>query len=166
MASAARKKPANGSLLAQFDIDTKNMALGFLTNKEAREQISGLGNRVSELELEISTAGESLASAQNELATARESLAEAQGDLANAKERIADLETENAKIPDLEAAAKLTAERVSIEASRQLAASGHPAPIEGIEDKETQNTITRAQFNALSQRKRTEHIRNGGKLTD
>lgn len=141
------------------------MALGFLTNKEAREQITGLETRVSELETDLTAANESLTAAQNELATARESLSEAQGDLTNAKERITELETETAKIPDLEAAAVLTKDKVSTEAARLLASTGHPAPIEGIEEVEQSKTLTRAEFNKLPHQARNEHIRSGGKVT-
>jgi len=142
------------------------MALGFLTNKEAREQISGLETRVSELESELSAANESLTAAQNDLATANESLSEAQGDLTNAKERIVELETETAKIPDLEAAAELTKEKVSNEAARQLAASGHPEPIADIEDREEVKTLTRADFEKLNPRARAESVNSGVKITD
>ena len=141
------------------------MALGFLTNKEARDQITGLETRVSELESEIVTAGESLTAAQNELATANESLSEAQSDLANAQDRIKELETENAKIPDLEAAVVITTEKIGIEAARQLAASGHPEPIEGIETAEVANTMTREAFNALSPRAKSDFSKSGGKIT-
>jgi chromosome segregation ATPase len=100
------------------------MALGFLTNKEAREQITGLETRVSELESELSAANESLTAAQNDLATANESLSEAQCDLANAKDRIAELETENAKIPGLQAAAQVTTEKVGLKAAELAATVG------------------------------------------
>jgi len=141
------------------------MALGFLTNKEAREQITGLEARVSELETDVTAANASLSETQGELATANESLSESKVDLANALERITELETENAKIPDLEAAAELTKEKVSNEAARQLAASGHPAPIEDIDDKEEVKALSRAEFSALSPAAKSEFSKNGGKLT-
>ena len=142
----------------------KHMALGFLTNKEAREQIAGLETRVSELESEIATAGESLTAAQNELATANESLVEAQSDLGNARERITELETENARIPDLESAAAVSIERTANEAARLLAASGHPSPIEGIEDAEQSNSIKRSDFDKLDHAQRDAFMKSGGKL--
>ena len=142
------------------------MALGFLTNREAREQIAGLETRVSELESDNTAANQSLAEARTELATATESLSEAQADVANARERITELETENARIPNLEAAADVSADRVSNEAARLLAASGHPAPIEGISDKPAEKTLSRAEFDALSHHARNEHIRNGGKVSE
>ena len=142
------------------------MALGFLTNREAREQIAGLETRVSELESDNTAANQSLADARAELATATESLSEAQADVANARERITELETENARIPDLEAAADVSADRVSNEAARLLAASGHPAPIEGVEDREKVKTMTRDAFAALSPAAKSEFSREGGKLTN
>lgn len=140
------------------------MALGFLTNKEAREQIAGLETRVSELETEVQNGAEALTQAQADLATANESLSEAQADLANARERIAELEQENARIPDLEASAEFTQQRVSNEAARLLAASGHPEPIEGLEEKLEQKTMTRAEFNALNPAAKSEFSRTGGRI--
>jgi chromosome segregation ATPase len=137
--------PASAEALAEIDT--------------LKAEVTARESEVSELSNKVSLAEAALQEAATEAVEIRNKLATAEGEIET-------LKAEVARIFDLEAEAKLTAERVSIEASRQLAAFGHPAPIEGIEDREAQNTITRAQFNALSQRKRTEYIRNGGKLTD
>lgn len=126
------------------------MALGFLTNREAREQITGLETRVSELESELGTATESLTAAQNDLATANESLSEAEGDLANAKERITELETEVAKIPDLEAAAKITADKVKMEAANLAGSIGLTEPLPDNGADTASKTTHLDTFNTLS----------------
>jgi ATP-dependent protease ClpP protease subunit len=156
----------------KFDTAKKGKSMNILdrltspASAEALAEIDTLKAEVTARESEVSELSNKISVAEAALQEAATEAVEIRNKLATAEGEVETLKAEVAKIPDLEAAAKLTAERVSIEASRQLAASGHPAPIEGIEDKEAQNTITRAQFNALSQRKRTEHIRNGGKLTD
>ena len=157
---------------SKFDTTKKGKNMNILdrltspASAEALAEIDSLKAEVSAREAELLELTGKISVAESALQEAATATAELRNSYATAKAEIETLKVEVAKIPDIESAAKLTAERVSIEASRQLAASGHPAPIEGIEDKEAQNTISRAEFNALSQRKRNEHIRNGGKLTN
>jgi chromosome segregation ATPase len=123
------------------------MALGFLTNKEAREKITGLETRVAELEGDIESANTAAESARNELATANEALSEAQSDLSNAKERICELEGIAARVPELEEAAKVTAEKISNEASQLAAAIGLTEPLPDANTGEPKSIL--AQFIAL-----------------
>jgi ATP-dependent protease ClpP protease subunit len=71
----------------------------------------------------------------------------------------------DAEITKLTEAATSTAEKISIEAARQLASSGHPAPIANTPDADTdEKVMSRAAFNSLSPTQRNKFIRNGGKL--
>jgi ATP-dependent protease ClpP protease subunit len=69
-----------------------------------------------------------------------------------------------AKIVELTEAATLTAEKISLEASRQLASTGHPEPVVVVNEAPA-NSITRAEFNALDHIERATYIRKGGKVT-
>lgn len=101
-----------------------------------------LSERVADLEIQLTAAQEKADSAtelEREMAELRAGfdternefqakLDGATGELETAKTTIGELE---AKVTDLTEKATLTAEKVSLEAARQLAASGHP-PVEGI----------------------------------
>jgi chromosome segregation ATPase len=145
------------------------MALGFLTNKEAREKITGLEARTEELETELEAANEAAKSARDELATYKESAAELSADLENAKETITELESFKAeaetKIAELEEAAAKTDEKVSIEASRMLAATGAAQPLENPEaGSDASKELTREEFRKLAPAARQAFLSNGGKL--
>lgn len=154
------------------------MAFGFLTNTEAREKITGLESRITELENDATARDEELSTARADLATANESLVTANArvtelesgdnsDLTAANERISALETEVATIPALKEAAKHTDDKVKLEASRMLAASGHPSPVDDPEGgSEGPKTMSRANFVELSSAARAEFIRAGGRPTD
>jgi uncharacterized protein (DUF3084 family) len=71
----------------------------------------------------------------------------------------------DAEIAKLNEAATATAEKISIEAARQLASTGHPEPIANTPDADTdEKVMSRAAFNSLSPTQRNKFIRNGGKL--
>jgi ATP-dependent protease ClpP protease subunit len=77
----------------------------------------------------------------------------------------AQITDKDAEITKLTEAATSTAEKISIEAARQLASSGHPAPIANTPDAVTdEKVMSRAAFNSLSPTQRNKFIRNGGKL--
>ena len=147
------------------------MALGFLTNSEAKQKIEGLEARISELEADATARDAELVSARADFATSNESLNEANGNLATARERITALETEASAsaetIARLTEEAKFTKDKVSLEASRIVAASGHKEPVESPEGGSGGVEIkTRAEFNKLDARARVAFLKSQGKLTD
>ena len=132
---------------------------------EALAEIDTLKGEVQARESEVSELSNKLSVAESALQEAATATAELRNSYATAQAEIETLKAEVAKIPDLEAAAALTKDKVSTEAARLLASTGHPAPIEGIEEVEQSKTLTRAEFNKLPHQARNEHIRSGGKVT-
>jgi ATP-dependent protease ClpP protease subunit len=77
----------------------------------------------------------------------------------------AQITAKDAEIAKLAEEAKVTAEKISIEAARQLASTGHPAPIANTPDAGTdEKVMSRAAFNSLPPTQRNKFIRSGGKL--
>jgi ATP-dependent protease ClpP protease subunit len=136
--------PASAEALAEIDTLKAEVS-----NRES--EVAELTNKVSVAEVALQEA----ATATAELRVSNETLTA----------RVAELETIAARVPDLEAAAVVTTEKIGIEAARQLAASGHPEPIEGIDSAEIENTMTREAFNALSPRAKSDFSKSGGKIT-
>lgn len=141
-------------------------------------KVTELEARVSELEIENAA-----------LAESAKSVSERNDELAGANERISELETANLEIPVLNAQiaaheatiadnekeiAALT-EKVEISqskigdaASQLLAAQGHgePVSISGAVTDPAVNTLTRAEFVALTPKKAYSFIKGGGNLID
>ena len=84
---------------------------------------------------------------------------------AKVDEITAQITAKDAEIAKLTEAATATAEKISIEAGRQLASTGHPTPITNTPDADTdEKVMSRAAFNSLPPTQRNKFIRSGGKL--
>ena len=117
---------------------------------------------------------------RNELATAQATIAELQnlsGVILEKDLKITDLTTKvdaftaeikakDAEIATLTEKATATAEKISIEAARQLGAQGHPEPVAVVPDTVNFKQKTREEFNALNHMQRNQFIRSGGKISN
>ena len=130
------QKPLNN---LQFDTTNKERKAMIFTQRQAREKIQSLESRIAELESESQSKDQTIeqlrkdvsdASAESAPQSAR--IIELEEQVTSLDQRVEELETANA---DLTEKATLTAEKISIEASRQLAATGHPAPVATAEAK-------------------------------
>ena len=156
----------------KFDTKDKGKSMNILdrltspASTEALAEIDTLKAEVSNRESEVAELTNKVSLAESALQEAATATAELRNSYATAQAEIETLKAEVAKIPDLEAAAAVSVERTANEAARLLAASGHPAPIEGIEDAEQEKTMTRAEFSALSPAAKSEFSKGGGKITN
>lgn len=103
------------------------------TQKAAREKIQSLESRVTELESNLNAANEREQALQKEVLDAQAESAPLQAKVAELEEEnegltksVEELQKENEELTEK---ATATAEKIGIEASRQLAAQGHPAPV-------------------------------------
>jgi chromosome segregation ATPase len=139
----------------QFDTTNKERKAMIFTQRQAREKIQSLESRIAELESESQSKDQTIeqlrkdvsdASAESAPQSAR--IIELEEQVTSLDQRVEELETANA---DLTEKATLTAEKISIEASRQLAATGHPAPVATTEGqgKSASNEEIIAKFQAM-----------------
>lgn len=150
----------------------------FKSSSDWKSEVASLGADLESANTEIESLRAQLGEAQSDLATARETIAEApSADAITELER--QLATANAAASD-DAITARAVELVSAESpvddvqriiaqrvTEQLASAGQPAPVTNVEtDVTPKGTISRSEFAALSTRKKAEHVRNGGKLTD
>jgi ATP-dependent protease ClpP protease subunit len=155
----------------KFDTKQKGKSMNILdrltspASAEALAEIDTLKGEVSNRENEVAELSNKVSVAEAALQEAATATAELRNNLATAAARVTELEAIAARVPELEAAAVVTAEKVGIEAARQLAASGHPEPIEGIETAQVANAMTREAFNSLSPRAKSDFSKSGGKIT-
>jgi septal ring factor EnvC (AmiA/AmiB activator) len=85
---------------------------------------------------------------------------------AKVDEITAQITAKDAEITKLTEAATATTEKISIEAARQLASSGHPTPIANTPDADTDDKImSRAAFNSLTPAARLKFVKAGGKIS-
>ncbi len=120
--------------------------------------------KIADLQGKVSSLEAQLATSHAELTDLRASF-EAQGETLTAANEKATADA--ARIAELEGSEATFNERVSAEVTAQLAALG-TEPIKRDPDakKETDGTITRAEFLKLNHAKRNQFIRDGGKLSD
>jgi ATP-dependent Clp endopeptidase proteolytic subunit ClpP len=152
MSILAKLFPGNDQVSAlEAQIAEADTLRAQLTDALAKvEEIKNLQSIVAEKDLEI--------------ANISAKLTEAKAETVEAQAKIGEL---TAKVDELTEKTKVTAEVISTEASRQLAATGHPEPVDVIEEKDRSGpTLTRAEFNQLPPSSRLAHVRAGGKLTD
>jgi len=111
------------------------------TDKAAREKITSLEARISELEAdnqlkdsaieahaaEISAKDQAIAEHVASIASRDEKITELTGKVTTAETTISEKE---AKITELETKTVVTSETVSLQAAELLAATGHPAPVD------------------------------------
>jgi chromosome segregation ATPase len=135
-----------------------------VTSAEALAEIESLKAEVSNRESELSELTNKVSVAESALQEAATATAELRNSYATAQAEIETLKAEVAKIPELEAAAQVAAEKIANEAARLLAASGHPEPIEGLEEKLEPKTMTRAEFDQLNPAAKSQFSRTGGRI--
>lgn len=168
---AMKRKFIDEVVDGKFDTAKKVKSMNILdrltspASAEALAEIDSLKAEVSNRETEVSELTNKVSVAEAALQEAATATAELRNSYTTAQAEIETLKAEVARIPELEDAAKATAEKVGLEAARQLAASGHPAPIEGLDDAPVENVLTLAEFEKLSHQARNEHIRAGGKIS-
>lgn len=168
---AMKRKFIDEILDAKFDtVKKKSMnILDRLTSPAAPEalaRIEELENAAQGHETIVSELTGKLELAENALQGAATEAAELRNSITSLKEEIETLKVEAAKIPELESAAKATEEKTKLEAARLLAASGHPSPLEIVDDgKDESNTLTLAEFNALTPSAKSKFSVNGGRIT-
>ena len=149
----------DGKAKAEFDSDEKGMSIFaklFPGNDEALKIEASL--------LENDSLRADLESAQAkivELTGLAEVNAQFQSDLSDAQAKVYDFQTaataDAAKITELEAAAKVTTEKVSVRASELLATQGHPAPVNLTSDEGTAGTDYVAELGKLQGAERTAY---------
>ena len=147
------------------------------TQRQAREKIESLQSRISELESESASKDETIQSLQAETSEASANAAPQSARVLELEEEVlalgGQIETlqssasaKDAEITKLTEAATATAEKISIEAARQLASSGHPTPIANTPDADTDDKImSRAAFNSLTPAARLKFVKAGGKIS-
>lgn len=157
-------------ITGKFDTKQKGKSMNILdrltspASAEALAEIDNLKAEVSNRETEVAELTNKVSVAESALQEAATATAELRNSYATAQAEIETLKAEVAKIPDLESAAQVAAEKIANEAARLLAASGHPEPIEGLEEKLEQKTMTRAEFNALNPAAKSEFSCTGGRI--
>ena len=167
---AMKRKFIDEVVTGKFDTKEKGKSMNILdrltspASAEALAEIDTLKAEVSSRETEVAELANKVSVAESALQEAATATAELRNSYATAQAEIETLKAEVAKIPDLEAAAQVAAEKIANEAARLLAASGHPEPIEGLEEKLEQKTMTRAEFNALNPAAKSEFSRTGGRI--
>ncbi len=159
----------DGKAKAQFDTEPKNMSIFaklFPGNDEALKIEASL--------LENDSLRSDLESAQArivELAGLSEANAQLQTELSEVQAKVATFEAQSTadaeKIVALTAAAEVTEDKIAARASELLAAQGHKAPVNLIEESNLPEakSITREAFNALSPRQRLNFVQGGGKIS-
>ena len=138
------------------------------TQKAAREKIASLESRVSQLESELQASNEREQALQKEISSNTAEVAPLQSKITELSEEIEglaksveELQAENA---DLTEKATATAEKISIEAARQLGAQGHPEPVATVPDDPKANQLTKAEFDKLTPRQKSDFSRNRGRI--
>jgi chromosome segregation ATPase len=139
----------------------------FLTNKAAKEKISGLEARIAELESDAEARDAELTQAQGQVAAHAQTIAEHEA-------TITTLTAER----DSALTAKATAEAETKKANDKLAtfddevekaviakqASLGVPPVVATQEGDKGNTLPYAEFSKLDHAARNAHIRNGGKV--
>lgn len=144
------------------------MAFGFLTNKEAQEKIQTLESRISELEETARLSDEQLTQARDENASMKEDVAPLKAENAELKQKVEDqkatISEQDAKINELTELNKITAEKISNEAARMLAATGHPEPVT-ITERKPSDTLSPEEFRKLEPLAQARFLRKGGQIS-
>lgn len=123
---------------------------------------------------QIKSLSNDLATAQSELTAERETVAAHALTITDLQSQIAALTAErdkaseslteaSGKIETLQEAVKTAEASAEQRAVEMLAQHGHGKPVE-IEERDEIKAMTRAQFNALTPRQKTDFSKNGGKI--
>lgn len=137
-------------------IDTLNMEL-----KKSQDLHMEAMKELSETHAELMEAKQLLDSAKLQLDAQADTVAELNQQIEVATQAVIDAKDDAAQ------AAEITAEKIAIEASRQLAASGHP-PITLPKSEITGGTkqLSKAEFDGLTPTEKMNFARNGGRIVE
>ena len=159
----------DGKAEAEFDTEPKSMSIFaklFPGNEDALKIEASL--------LENDSLRSDLESAQArivELTGLSEVNAQLQTELSEVQGKVTTLETQATadaeKIVALTATNEITEDKIAVRASELLAAQGHKAPVNLVEESNLPEakSLTREAFNALTPRARLEFVQSGGKIS-
>jgi len=157
----------------EFDTATKaSMSIldRLLPNAELASKIEAKDSEIKSLEASFSDVAAKLAIAETELQNAITELIAVKAELVEktdvakvAEEKVTQQE---ASISELTEKLEASAEKISLEASRLLSATGHPAPLALASDNTLPASKTLTEFRQLQPHQQMEFVRSGGKLTD
>jgi ATP-dependent protease ClpP protease subunit len=137
----------------KFDTAKKGKSMNILdrltspASAEALAEIDTLKAEVSNRESEVTELSNKVSVAEAALQEAATATAELRNNLATAEAKISELAAIAARVPELEEAAKVTAEKISNEASQLAAAIGLTEPLPDANTGESKSIL--AQFNEL-----------------
>jgi ATP-dependent protease ClpP protease subunit len=163
---ALERKFIDEVLDAGFDTKKKGKSMNILdrltspASAEALAEIDTLKSEVANRESEVSELTNKLTVAESALQEAATATAELRNSLATAKGEIETLKAEVTKIPDLEAAAAITAEKVKIQAAAVVAEIGITGGLDddGVAASNTSKTPHLDEFNKLQGREATAYF--------
>lgn len=142
------------------------------TDKAAKEKISALESRISELEADLAIKDGAIETLQADVTARDQTIAEHVATIGTRDEAISAAETlataNAAEIITLKAAVT-TAENSAAQSAVEIAAAAgieKPLNIEGGGATGEKQTMTRAEFSSLSAFAKMEFTKNGGKITD
>ena len=160
-----------------FDTKAKAMSIldKFRPDAALVEKVTGLEAILAETENQVTEISAQLVESQNYLATAISELTEAKSIVAEFESKITELSAERdtatseltaskEKITELESAVTTAQECANIKAL-EIAAQAGLAPLEvDPNESESTNTKTRAEFNQLNAKQKSDFCKNGGKI--
>lgn len=114
---------------------------------------------LAETKNELAIAGQALESAKMQLEAQAATVADVQSQLEVATNAVIEAKDEAAK------AAEITAEKIELEASRLLAASGHPPiKVPKSENQGNKKQISKEDFDRMTPAEKSSFSRNGGRI--
>jgi chromosome segregation ATPase len=129
--------------------ENSNLRTELATAQAKIDELQNLSAIVAEKDSEIAAKVSEISELKNQVQAAADSIT-----------------AKDAEITKLNEAATATTEKISIEAARQLASSGHPAPIANTPDADSDEKImSRAAFNSLTPAARLKFVKAGGKIS-
>jgi ATP-dependent protease ClpP protease subunit len=160
-----------------FDTKAKAMSIldKFRPDAALVEKVTGLEAILADTENQVTEISAQLVESQNYLATAISELTEAKSIIAEFENKITELSAERdtatseltalkEKITELESAVTTAQECANIKALEIAAQAGlAPLPVDPNESEST-NTKTRAEFNQLNAKQKSDFCKNGGKI--
>lgn len=157
----------------EFDTATKaSMSIldRLLPNAELASKIEAKDSEIKSLEASFSDVAAKFAIAETELQNAITELIAVKAELVEKTEvaKVAEekVTQQEASISELTQNLEASAEKISLEASRLLSATGHPAPLALASDNTLPASKTLTEFRQLQPHQQMEFVRSGGKLTD
>jgi ATP-dependent protease ClpP protease subunit len=160
-----------------FDTKAKAMSIldKFRPDAALVEKVTGLEAILADTENQVTEISAQLVESQNDLATAISELTEAKSVVAEFESKITEISTERdtatseliaskEKITELESAVTTAQECANMKALEIAAQAGlAPLPVDPNESEST-NTKTRAEFNQLNAKQKSDFCKNGGKI--